>query len=189
MCIIPSNAAVSPDFRKVELGLAPAERNPAQQSPSADSALSSKITLANHPQATATEFKASIYTKSASGTSSSAWNLSAIGANASSMNSNLDVEEATTDTIEALAETSDAGLDDPATDNSVDLSDPQNGDLTDGDDLSDDSNADRRHSKSRHLDLLEARCRAKFVVMDRLVSQLIAARLVVERFAALPLPE
>jgi len=180
MSIIPTSAAASPDFRRVELGSA--QRNPAPQNPPVDPASSSKTTLTNPAQIT--EFKASIYTKSVSDTSSSARD-----ANASPIHSNPDLEEATTATVEAAAETSDMGADEPMAENSVDSNDPQDGELTDSDDLSDDSDPGRQH-QGRHLDLLEARYRARFMVMDKLASQLTATlHLLTARFAALTLPE
>lgn len=180
MSITLTSAAASPDFRRVELR--PVERSPAPQNPPVDPALSSKTTLMNHSQVA--EFKASTYTKSVSDTSSSTGDT-----NASPINSNLDLEEATTSTVEAAAETSDIGADEPITENSVDSTDSQNGELTDSDDLLDDSDPDRQN-QGRHLDLLEARSRARFMVMEKLASQLIATRhLVMAHFAALPLPE
>ncbi len=178
MSITLTSAAASPDFRRVELGSV--ERSPAPQNPPVDPALSSKTTLANHSQIT--EFKAPTYTKSVSDTSSSTRDLSTI-------NSNPDLEEATTSTVEASAETSDIGADEPIAENSVDSTDSQNGELADSDDLLDDSDPDRQN-QGRHLDLLEARCRARFMVMDKLTSQLTAIRhLVMAHFAALPFPE
>ncbi|NJM12830.1 MAG: hypothetical protein HC889_14040 [Synechococcaceae cyanobacterium SM1_2_3] len=138
--------------------------------------------MANHSQIA--DFKAATYAKSASD-----YPVSTRDANASLINSNPDLEEATTATVEATAETSDIGADELMTENSVDSTDPQNGELPDSDDLLDDSDPDRQN-QGRYLDLLEARYRARFMVMDKLASQLTTTRhLVTAHFAAFPFPE
>lgn len=182
MSITLSRTAASPDFGRVEFKPASAESGPAPQNPPVDPALSSKITLTNNPQTAANEFTASTYTKSMGDTSSSTRNLSAI-------NSNPDLEETADSTVETLAETSDINTDNPVTENSIESTESQNSELADSDEVLDDADPDRQN-QGRHLDLLEVRCRARFMVMDKLASQLIATRhLVMAHFAALPFPE
>lgn len=181
MSITLSCTAASPDFGRVEFKPASAESGPAPQNQPVDPALSSKTTLTNHSQLT--EFKASTYTKSVSDTSSSTRNLSAI-------NSNPDLEETADSTVETLAETSDIDADNPVTENSIELTESQNSELADSDDLLNDSDPDQQNPPGRHLDLLEARYRSSFMVVDHLLSQLIVTRhLLAAHFIALPLPE